>query len=115
MKCVSSGPGLTDEVIAYAQWTLPITLWERVRDENGGGIQAEVTEAMREGFERDHAESCTPDGEPRGMRMEVVEFCAPAMREAGKRCFPQNEDYISTSPACSLHLRSYALSYALLT
>lgn len=91
-KCIDSS---TSTTIAYAQWSLPLALWERVRAANGGGIQADVTDEMRATFEQERAESCTPDGESKGMRMDVVEFCGPAMSAANRRCFPQDEEYIS--------------------
>lgn len=105
MKCVlscspaSPSAGLEErKTVAYAQYRLPLPLWENVRAENGGGIQAEVTEEMKEEFAREYAESCTAGGEPRGMRLEVVGSCGPAMREANRRCFPgDRESYISTS------------------
>lgn len=95
MKCVDSGTNIT---IAYAEWSLPLALWDRVQAENGGGIQAEVSEAMRAAFEQEYEESCTSDGEPRGMRLEVVNACGPANRAACERVWPKGEEYISRSP-----------------
>lgn len=94
MKCVDP---TTDTIIAYAQWTLPLALWERLRAEHDGGAQAGVTDEMRAVFEREHAESCTSEGEPKGLRMEVVEFCTPAQSKANARCFPFEGGYISMS------------------
>ena len=103
MKCISSttspSSGAVEETaIAYAQWRLPLPLWEKVRAEHGGGIQVEVTREMKAEFEKEYAESCTPEGEPRGMRVEVVEACSPAMGAANRRCFPvKGKEYISAS------------------
>lgn len=62
MECVDD----SNTTIAYAQWRLPMRLRERLRGENGGGIQAEVSDEMTAVFEREDAASCTPEGEPRG-------------------------------------------------
>jgi len=110
MKCIDTESG---ETIAYAQWTLPLPLWEKVRAEHGGGMQAEVDEMMREQFQREHAASCTEDGEPKGMRMEVVQHCTPDMEEARKVAFPgEGEDFISES-VCFCGPSSASLMYIL--
>lgn len=78
-------------VVAYAQWTLPKTLWERL---GGPAKFADVDESMKAEFEKEAEESCTSDGEPKGMRVEVVEACSPAMRAAGREVFPRDGEYI---------------------
>ena len=62
-------------------------------------MQAEVSEAMRERLREEYEASLDGGtGEPRGMRVEVVEACALGMEAAGARCFPRGgEEYISTS------------------
>lgn len=94
MKCVDTSNG---QIVAYAQWTLPIQLWEKFRLQHGGGVQAQVTDDMRKRFELESIESCTSEGEPRGMRIEVVEHCSPAMVPARNVAFPEDEEYISKS------------------
>lgn len=83
--------------VAYAQWTLPIPLWERLNRENGGGIDAEADTQMRDQFNREYNGSCVSPGWPKGMRREVVEACSPAMEEANERVFSGDGDAICTS------------------
>lgn len=74
--------------VAYTQWTLAVPLWERLRSEHSGGMQAQTEDAMRAKSKAEHAASCEAQGELLGMRLEVVEACTPAMEEAGERVFP---------------------------
>lgn len=76
-------------VMAYAQWTLPKALWERL----GGKEKSDVDEDMRAHFERESEESCTPDGNLKGIHVQVVEACSPAMATAGREFFPREEHY----------------------
>lgn len=76
--------------VAYAQWTMPKALWDRL----GGPAHFVVDEAMRAQFERESDESCLPDGNPKGMQVEVVRACSPAMSAANREFFPQDEDHI---------------------
>ena len=83
-----------EQAIAYAQWTLPLPVWRRLREE----WPVEVSDEQRWEFEREHQASLDPStGEPKGMRMEVVEACTPAMEEAGLRAFPRDEEHIGQS------------------
>lgn len=104
VKCVDASTA-PPTVISYAQWRLPVPLWEKLCAENGGGVPAQVTDEMRKTFAREHAESCTPDGEPKGLRVEVTEWLEGEMAAANRRCFPADrESYISASGPPSLPL-----------
>lgn len=87
--------GADGTTVAYAQWTLPKVLWERL----GGLSKYAVDETLKAQFERESEESCMPDGVPKGMRMEVVQACSPAMATANREFFPQDEEYICRLPA----------------
>jgi hypothetical protein len=82
-----------EEIVAYAQWTFPASLWAKM-----GGRErfSEINEETREQFRREKADSCGADGNPLGMRVEVVEACSPAMEVAGRECFPQEEEFIGS-------------------
>ena len=83
-----------EQTIAYAQWTLPHSVWQRLREQH----PLEVTKEQRRVYGSEHEASLdAATGEPRGIKIEVVEACTPAMEEARGRAFPQNEEYISQS------------------
>ncbi|KAF2218829.1 hypothetical protein BDZ85DRAFT_64676 [Elsinoe ampelina] len=85
---------LDGKPIAYAQWTFPIALWQRLNAESGGGMDGEADADMKKQFKQEANESCVSPGWPKGLRREVVEACSPAMEEAHARVFAVNEDFI---------------------
>lgn len=77
-------------VVAYTQWTLPVALWEKL----GGREKFILDESMTAQFEKESTESCMPDGNPKGMHVEVVDACSPAMAAARNDFVPKDEEHI---------------------
>ncbi|KAF4548975.1 Hypothetical protein D9617_24g016890 [Elsinoe fawcettii] len=80
--------------IAYAQWTLPIALWQRMNAENNGGMDGESGEEAKKRFKKEAEDSCDSPGWPTGLRRDVVEACSPAMERAHEKVFRSDEDFI---------------------
>ena len=90
-----------ERTIAYAQWTLPHHVYQKLRREQPS---EPVSDEMRKHFERDYEEA-TEGGWPKGIRVDFVEHCSPAMEKANEM-FPQDDEYISMQSSFSTSSKS---------
>lgn len=69
--------------VAYAQWTLPKPIWEKLREKH----RLEISEGERKHLMQQYESSLDKNGRPRGIRPEVR---LDAMAEVRARVFPSH-------------------------
>jgi len=90
MKVTENG-----KTISYSQWKIPGKALTELKHEGGEGIGDAVEEDTRRRLQEECDAECTADGEPKGLRLDVIEACTPASEAAQSKAFPQDEEYIS--------------------
>lgn len=83
------------KTLSYAQWKMPDKVWEQLKRDSGGSLDLNVTDEMRRRFQEEADVTCDVDGEPKGLRLDIVEWCTPRSEAAKAQAFPKDEEYIS--------------------